>query len=202
MRATFVIASLLCMSGISPTVAQAPPKDPARECLRIDDNPNGLGSWDEHERNRKRWIDACEKGFAATPTDKRLKSALARAYGADERRADALRLLRELGSKGDTCQSVGILRARLPLASSFPLSRHGPRSTPSTAPSLRASRDICSIISSPGLNRIRLNHDSKLLFAGMVDDPCAMTPCELTGPPMVTPGMSVPGTNSPSRIAP
>ena len=101
MRATFVIASLLWMSGIFPAVAQAPAKDPARECLRINDSPDGLGSWDEHERNRKLWIDACEKGFATTPTDKRLKSALASAYGADGRRADALRLRRELGNEGD-----------------------------------------------------------------------------------------------------
>lgn len=83
MRAVLLILAVSGLVIATPALPQAPSSKPGRECVRINDNANGLGDWDAQERNRKLWIEACKQGLALEPSNKRLKSATARAFSAD-----------------------------------------------------------------------------------------------------------------------
>ncbi len=103
MYRTLLTSAVVVSLYATTAVAQMSSSNTAsRECLRINDSPNGLGSdWNDAEKNRKRWIEVCAEALALEPGNTRIKSATARAYSADGRRKEALALLRELGRDGD-----------------------------------------------------------------------------------------------------
>ena len=89
--------------GLAPLTcsAQMAAAPATNECLRIDEGPGFSGSSEEQDRVRRAWIETCRAAVASEPDNRRLQAALARAFNADGRRAEALAIRRELAKAGD-----------------------------------------------------------------------------------------------------
>lgn len=98
-----VLAAGMILLAMSPadSDAQTAAGKPAQECSRFDEIPGALGEGDALKRNAAAWIDVCRRAIATEPHNKSLSSALARAFSADDRRAEALAIRRTLGRDGD-----------------------------------------------------------------------------------------------------
>jgi hypothetical protein len=68
MRARRILFALSMGLAAPAALAQVPVSAAGRECVRINDAPNGLGDWDARERNRKLWIEASTEGLLREPT--------------------------------------------------------------------------------------------------------------------------------------